>query len=74
MRYLLVLALVLVVFLLARRIAARLRSDSTLGEPQAKSQTMVQCRVCKVHLPQEEALRHGANFYCCEDHLRQDDV
>ncbi len=36
-----------------------------VSEPEA----MVQCRYCKVHLPQSEAISQDTRFYCSKEHL-----
>jgi len=38
----------------------------------AKSQPMVRCARCGMHVPQDEALAHDNRWYCCRDHLEQD--
>ena len=30
--------------------------------------TMVRCEQCGLHIPQEQALVKGGNYYCCEEH------
>ena len=39
------------------------RSSSATG-----AQAMVSCSVCGLHLPRTDALAHGDQFYCCEEH------
>ena len=33
---------------------------------------MVACTVCKMHIPDNEALRKGNKFYCSQQHLDSD--
>lgn len=71
MKYLLVLAVVLLVLGLAR---ARRRVDSTPARPAAgparpAAEEMVCCAHCGVHLPRRDALVGGASgLYCSEAH------
>jgi len=70
MKYLLVLAVVLVVLWLLRanrRAAPPQRSAPRQGP--AQQQEMVQCPICSVHLPRSDALP-GPNgqLYCCAEH------
>jgi uncharacterized protein len=72
MKYLLVLAVVLVAFWIWRN--NRVRDDAP-PKPPAKRQplppvTMVECRHCGTHLPEGEAFvgRHGS--YCSDEHRR----
>jgi len=34
---------------------------------------MVRCKHCGIHVPENEALRKGEDFYCCKNHLDPDD-
>jgi uncharacterized protein len=36
--------------------------------PPAGGDTMVRCAHCGLHIPQEEALTRGEQYYCCEEH------
>lgn len=75
MKYLLVLAVVLLVLGLAR---ARRRVDSkpvrpaagpARPGPEAATEEMVRCAHCGVHLPRRDALAGGASgLYCSEAH------
>ena len=70
MKYLLVLAVVLLVLGLAR---ARRRVDSKpvrpAPGPEAATEEMVRCAHCGVHLPRRDALVGGASgLYCSEAH------
>ena len=71
MKYLLVLAVVLLVLGLAR---ARRRVDSKPARPAAgpakpATEEMVRCAHCGVHLPRRDALAGGASgLYCSEAH------
>jgi uncharacterized protein len=77
MKYLLVIALVLVVFWLwrhnraAEKAAARPHRPAPEA-PAAKEITeMVACEVCHVHLPRSDALIGRDGFYCSEAHRRE---
>lgn len=79
MKYLIVLVVVLVVFWLwrsgrdalgtARRDAAR---DAAVASRKPPAQLeMVRCQVCGVHLPEADAVRADAAYYCSVEHLNQ---
>ncbi len=79
MKYLLVLALVALVFFFWQ---AKRRAEISQRKPpgssarpsrQAKLQTtdMVACAVCQLHLPRHEALQVRQASYCCEAHRLQ---
>jgi len=76
MKYLLVAALVLVVFWLWRNNRDTERKDAAATRaPAPKPGTavaeMVACEVCGVHLPKSEALIAGKGVYCSDAHRRQ---
>lgn len=41
--------------------------------PDDPARHMVACAGCGLHLPQGEALQGQHGFYCCRDHLQQDE-
>lgn len=36
----------------------------------ARPEAMVPCAVCRVYLPQQEAIAEADRFYCCEAHRK----
>lgn len=44
------------------------------ARPQARSPTgelMVSCDVCRLNVPQSEALSANGRWYCCDEHRRR---
>lgn len=41
--------------------------------PQPKSQDMVRCAACGVHLPKAESIEQNGEYYCCTEHSRHTD-
>lgn len=79
MKYLLLLAILLLVYLLwrhERRGADTTRTARTASAPRQPAlapREMVQCATCQVHLPREDALVDAlGRAYCCAQHRRQD--
>ena len=75
MKYLLVLAVVLVaVWLWRNQRRHEKQQPPPVKPPLAQPQDMVRCPVCSVHLPRTEALPGpDGRLYCCQDHrLRAD--
>lgn len=68
MKFLIVVVVVvgLLWWLLARPRKTRVRS----GTPAAPVVPFVSCAHCGVHLPSGDALRDGAQAYCCDAHRR----
>ena len=60
----------LIIYLLIqifKRWAANKNSSSS--EQQQNSTVMVQCKTCKLHIPENEALEKDGDFYCSQAHL-----
>lgn len=58
---------------IAFRIWQNYRAKTTKMPPKAKAiPDMVPCSVCKMHIPDTEALRKGDKFYCSQQHLDAD--
>ena len=74
MKYLVVIAVLLVVYLLWRsnRHSDSLPRDDSAragAAPPALPQDMVRCEVCSLHLPRSEALPGASgNLYCSQEH------
>jgi uncharacterized protein len=48
-----------------------LRDQRRRERQEASPQAMVGCAVCGLHLPRQEALVAGDQFYCCEEHRQR---
>lgn len=60
----------LIVYLLIqifKRITANKNPPST--KKQDNSTAMVQCKTCKLHIPENEALLKDGEYYCSQEHL-----
>ncbi len=73
MKYLLVLALVLVVFWLWRSGRDRIRQNAPPTTPPRKTELteIVACDYCHVHLPRSEALIGRSGTFCSDAHRRE---
>ena len=73
MKYLLVVGLALLVFWLWRhnRQAEKRAATRPPPAPPPLAIEIVECAVCKVHLPKSEALVGQGGVYCGEAHRRQ---
>jgi uncharacterized protein len=70
MKYLLLLALVLIVVWFVRSSRRRESADTRPGgSSPAQPQDMVQCAFCSVHMPRTDALPGpDGRLYCCAEH------
>lgn len=75
MKYLIVIALALVVVWIWRSNRQAGQPDKPPRQPAARpdppATEVVACAVCAVHLPRAEALPGGQGFYCSDAHRRQ---
>lgn len=70
-KYLLILAIVAVIWAVARGQRRQSHPTRRKAKPAAPPQNMVACARCGVHLPESDALREGRHFYCCTAHRDQ---
>jgi uncharacterized protein len=71
MKFLLVIAVVLLVLWLWRGNRSEERDETAARRqpPPPPQQDMIQCPVCRVHLPRSDALPGPeGQFYCCAEH------
>lgn len=71
-KYLLVIAVVLLLYLHWKKQRQPLQPPSSQPPPLQPPQQMVACAQCGLHLPARDALRDPQQRpYCCEAHRRQ---
>ena len=72
MKFLLIVALVLVVFWVwksGRRVLPGKGEAPPAAKPEGKPQDMVRCQVCAVHLPRTDAVTgQDGRIYCSAEH------
>ena len=60
----------LIIYLILRIVknwsANKKAKTSTLDETK-----MVRCKVCKLHIPENEALQKAGEYYCSQEHLEE---
>ena len=76
-KFLLVIAVFIVVYLLLRNHARKQdmsarpnASGSSKPESFAYGHDMVRCNACGVHLPRSEAVTKSGEFFCSQEHLQ----
>ena len=72
-KFLLLLALGIVVYLIVSRMRREGQSPETLRKPAAPSavaEDMVRCAVCGVNLPRSESFTSRGRFFCTDEHRR----
>ena len=72
MKYLVLLAVVVIAYLVWRNNRLERRPPEQKAPPRAGGpQEMVSCAACGLHLPRTDALPDPrGDFYCCEEHRR----
>ena len=69
MKYLILLAVVLAVVWFWRRGRDAEHPRGKAAKPAASPQDMVECPVCRIHLPRSDALPGpDGQLYCCTEH------
>jgi uncharacterized protein len=74
-KFLLVIAVIVVVYLLLRSQATKRGAappaDSPSGHgPSKLGEDMVRCSICGIHLPTSEAVTSQGDYYCSKEHLQ----
>ena len=41
------------------------------SKKQDNSTVMVQCKTCRLHIPENEALRKDGDYFCSQEHLEE---
>ena len=69
-RLLLLVVIAAAVFWLLQSYRRRLPEANNAPEASAKTEDMVRCAQCGVHLPKSESILTQGRYYCCEEHRR----
>lgn len=69
-RYLLILLVFWALWFLAKNWLRKqeLREKARKGKTQISSGKVVRCKHCEVHLPEQDALRDGDDWFCTQAH------
>ncbi|HXF45405.1 MAG TPA: PP0621 family protein [Burkholderiaceae bacterium] len=61
----------LAVYALWRWFAIKQRARARTQERSSTGEAMVSCDVCRLNVPQSEALSANGRWYCCDEHRRR---
>ncbi|MDH5601226.1 MAG: PP0621 family protein [Gammaproteobacteria bacterium] len=66
-RFIIIALIIYLLILIFKRWAANKNPPSSGS--QENSTVMVQCKTCKLHVPETEALKKNDEYYCSQEHL-----
>jgi uncharacterized protein len=69
-KFLLVIAVFIVVYLFLRSYRRRVEAAPPPAAAAKHGEDMVRCRICGVHLPKSEAVTSRGEIYCSKEHLQ----
>ncbi len=70
-RLLVLVAILWAVYALIRRFRDSRGSEVLSRRPKPEIGQMVRCRQCGLHVPEQEALRRGEDWFCSSEHRDQ---
>ena len=63
-----IIVIALIIYLLIQ-IFKRWQANKKPSIKATKETKMVKCKQCKLHIPENEAIKKGENFFCSQEHL-----
>ena len=72
-RLLVIALIVYLVIQIFKRWAANKNLQANARQKIQDEQKMVQCEVCQLHIPENEALQRDGKFFCSQEHLEKQD-
>jgi len=63
-----ILVLIVIGLLLYIIINNLLRNSRRPSSDNVSSEKMVRCSYCNLHLLEQEAIKHGSNYFCSQEH------
>jgi uncharacterized protein len=70
LRTILLIAGIWILYLVVKNHIAKKQARIT-RKPPKDTQNMVRCKQCGVHLPISQAIVINDNYYCCEEHSKE---
>jgi uncharacterized protein len=65
-RIVLIICLICLLFVIIQKLR---QSWQVRQKPSVTRKQMIQCVVCSIYLPKDDALRKGDHYFCCADHM-----
>lgn len=65
-----IIVIALIVYLVIQ-IVKRWASSKTATPSLQEETKMVRCKVCQLHIPENEALQHSGEYFCSQKHLEE---
>lgn len=69
-RFLFLLAAFFAIWLIIRFYLKTGKSIEKPQQPAIKTDSMVACDYCGLHIPEKEAIKSDSHFYCCQQHAQ----
>ena len=63
-----IIVIALIIYLVLQ-IFKRWAANKNRATSHLKETKMVRCKICQLHIPENEALQHAGEFYCSQEHL-----
>ena len=68
-RFIIIALIIYLLIVIFKRWAANKNTPSSKQQNNSAGTTMVQCKTCKLHIPENEALKKNGEYYCSQEHL-----
>lgn len=65
-----IIVIALIVYLLIQ-IFKRWAANKSSTSEKLEEKQMVQCEICSLHIPEDEALQRDGKFFCSQEHLEK---
>lgn len=65
-----IIIIALIIYLVIQ-IFRRWVANKKTAAPHLEETKMVRCKVCQLHIPENEALQQAGEFYCSQEHLEE---
>ena len=62
----------ILMWLIKRLFGDATKPDELESRVDSKSENMLQCKFCGIHVPESSIVSSHENPYCCEDHANRD--
>lgn len=68
-RFIIIALIIYLLIQIFKRWSAKMNESS--AEKMVQDKKMVRCDICRLHVPENEALEKNGTYYCCQEHYEQ---
>ena len=71
LRFIFLIVAIVAVWFILRHLFQNRNKNLQKKPPPPLEESIVACKTCGLHLPENSAIKEGEDYFCCQEHLEQ---